>query len=52
LSLADTATMIDRLGPARSMWASLGGSMALALAQRHPGKLKSLMVVAASGDRS
>ena len=39
--------MIDKLGfgPIHVLGSSLGGSMALALAQRHPGKLKSLMVV-------
>ena len=43
----DFAAMIDRLGfgPIHVLGSSLGGSMALALAQRHPGKLKSLMVV-------
>jgi pimeloyl-ACP methyl ester carboxylesterase len=43
----DFAVMIDRLGfgPIHVLGSSLGGSMALALAQRHPGKLKSLMVV-------
>ena len=45
----DFAAMIDRLGfgPIHVLGSSLGGSMALALAQRHPGKLKSLMVVGA-----
>jgi len=39
--------MIDKLGfgPIHVLGSSLGGSMALALAQRHLGKLKSLMVV-------
>ena len=39
--------MIDKLGfgPIHVLGSSLGGSMALALAQRHPGKLKSLIVV-------
>src|SRR5712671_2965566 len=39
--------MIDRLGlgPIHVLGSSLGGAMALALAQRHPGKLKSLTVV-------
>ena len=43
----DFAAMIDRLGfgPIHVLGSSLGGSMALALAQRHPDKLKSLMVV-------
>ena len=43
----DFAVMIDKLGfgPIHVLGSSLGGSMALALAQRHPGKLKSLMVV-------
>jgi pimeloyl-ACP methyl ester carboxylesterase len=43
----DFAAMIDRLGfgPIHVLGSSLGGSMALALAQRHPGKLKSLIVV-------
>ena len=43
----DFATMIDRLpfGPIHVLGSSLGGAMALALAQRHPGKLKSLIVV-------
>ena len=43
----DFAVMIDKLGFVRIhvLGSSLGGSMALALAQRHPGKLKSLMVV-------
>src|ERR1700687_3782842 len=43
----DFAGMIDRrgFGPIHVLGSSLGGSMALALAQRHPGKLKSLMVV-------
>jgi pimeloyl-ACP methyl ester carboxylesterase len=43
----DFAVMIDKLGrgPIHVLGSSLGGSMALALAQRHPGKLKSLIVV-------
>jgi pimeloyl-ACP methyl ester carboxylesterase len=43
----DFAVMIDKLGfgPIHVLGSSLGGSMALALAQRHPGKVKSLMVV-------
>ncbi len=43
----DFAAMIDRLGcgPIHVLGSSLGGSMALALAQRHPGKLRSLIVV-------
>jgi pimeloyl-ACP methyl ester carboxylesterase len=43
----DFAVMIDKLGfgPIHVLGSSLGGSMALALAQRHPGRLKSLMVV-------
>ena len=43
----DFAVMIDKLGfgPIHVLGSSLGGSIALALAQRHPGKLKSLMVV-------
>ena len=43
----DFAVMIDKLGfgPIHVLGSSLGGSMALALAQRHPGKLMSLMVV-------
>jgi pimeloyl-ACP methyl ester carboxylesterase len=43
----DFAVMIDTLafGPIHVLGSSLGGSMALALAQRHPGKLKSLIVV-------
>jgi len=43
----DFAAMIDRLGlgPIHVLGSSLGGAMALAMAQRHPGKLKSLMVV-------
>jgi len=43
----DFARMIDRLGlgPIHVLGSSLGGSMALALAQRHPGTLKSLIVV-------
>jgi pimeloyl-ACP methyl ester carboxylesterase len=43
----DFAAMIDRLGfgPIHVLGSSLGGAMALALAQRHPGKLKSLIVV-------
>jgi pimeloyl-ACP methyl ester carboxylesterase len=42
--------MIDKLGfgPIHVLGSSLGGSMALALAQRHPGKVKSLMVVGGS----
>src|SRR5712691_9151255 len=45
----DFAAMIDRLGfgPIHVLGSSLGGSMALALAQRHSGKLKSLMIVGA-----
>ena len=43
----DFALMIDRLGfgPLHVLGSSLGGSMALALAQRHPGRVKSLIVV-------
>jgi pimeloyl-ACP methyl ester carboxylesterase len=43
----DFAVMIEKLGfgPIHVLGSSLGGSMALALAQRHPGKLKSLIVV-------
>ena len=43
----DFAVLIDKLGfgPIHVLGSSLGGSMALALAQRHPGKLKSLIVV-------
>jgi len=43
----DFAVMIDMLGfgPIHVLGSSLGGAMALALAQRHAGKLKSLMVV-------
>jgi pimeloyl-ACP methyl ester carboxylesterase len=43
----DFARMIDRLGfgPIRALGSSLGGSMALALAQRHPDRVKSLIVV-------
>jgi pimeloyl-ACP methyl ester carboxylesterase len=43
----DFAAMIDRLGfgPIHVLGSSLGGAMALALAQRHPGKVKSLIVV-------
>jgi pimeloyl-ACP methyl ester carboxylesterase len=43
----DFAVMIDKLafGPIHVLGSSLGGSMALALAQRRPGKLKSLIVV-------
>ena len=43
----DFAVMIDKLGfgPIHVLGSSLGGSMALALAQRHPGKLKSLIAV-------
>jgi pimeloyl-ACP methyl ester carboxylesterase len=43
----DFALMIDRLGfgPIHVLGSSLGGAMALALAQRHPGILKSLIVV-------
>lgn len=43
----DFAVMIDKLGrgPIHVLGSSLGGSMALALAQRHPRKLKSLIVV-------
>jgi pimeloyl-ACP methyl ester carboxylesterase len=43
----DFAAMIDKLGfgPIHVLGSSLGGAMALALAQRHSDKLKSLMVV-------
>jgi pimeloyl-ACP methyl ester carboxylesterase len=43
----DFAAMIDRLGlgPIHVLGSSLGGAMALALAQRHGGNLKSLIVV-------
>jgi pimeloyl-ACP methyl ester carboxylesterase len=43
----DFALMIDKLGfgPIHVLGSSLGGSMALALAQRHPDRLKSLIVV-------
>jgi pimeloyl-ACP methyl ester carboxylesterase len=43
----DFAVMIDRLGfgPIHVLGSSLGGAMALALAQRRPDKLKSLIVV-------
>ena len=43
----DFAVMIERLGygPIHVLGSSLGGAMALALAQRHPQKLKSLTVV-------
>jgi pimeloyl-ACP methyl ester carboxylesterase len=43
----DFAVMIDRLGfgPIHVLGSSLGGSIALALAQRHPGALKSLIVI-------
>jgi pimeloyl-ACP methyl ester carboxylesterase len=43
----DFAAMIDQLrfGPIHVLGSSLGGAMALALAQRHPDKLKSLIVV-------
>ena len=43
----DCAVMIDRLGlgPLHVLGSSLGGAMALALAQRHPDKLRSLIVV-------
>lgn len=43
----DFAVMIDKLafGPIHVLGSSLGGSIALALAQRHPSKLKSLIVV-------
>jgi pimeloyl-ACP methyl ester carboxylesterase len=43
----DFAAMIDMLGlgPIHVLGSSLGGAMALALAQRHAGKLKSLIVV-------
>jgi len=46
----DFAVMIDKLGfgTIHVLGSSLGGSMALALAQRHPGKVKSLMVVGGS----
>jgi pimeloyl-ACP methyl ester carboxylesterase len=46
----DFAVMIDKLGfgSIHVLGSSLGGSMALALAQRHPGKVKSLMVVGGS----
>ncbi len=45
----DFARMIDKLGfgPIHVLGSSLGGSMALALAQRHPDRLKSLIVVGA-----
>lgn len=43
----DFAAMIDRLGfgPIHVLGSSLGGAMALALAQRHPASVKSLIVV-------
>jgi pimeloyl-ACP methyl ester carboxylesterase len=43
----DLASLIDRLGfgPIHVLGSSLGGSMALALAQRHPERVKSLIVV-------
>ena len=43
----DFAGMIDKLGfgPIHVLGSSLGGAIALALAQRHPGRLKSLAVV-------
>jgi pimeloyl-ACP methyl ester carboxylesterase len=43
----DFAAMIDQLrfGPIHVLGSSLGGAMALALAHRHPDKLKSLIVV-------
>jgi len=43
----DFALMIEKLGfgPIHVLGSSLGGSMALALAQRHPGRVKSLIVV-------
>jgi pimeloyl-ACP methyl ester carboxylesterase len=43
----DFAALIDQLGfgPIHVLGSSLGGAMALALAQRHPDKLKSLIVV-------
>jgi pimeloyl-ACP methyl ester carboxylesterase len=43
----DFAGMIDKLGfgPIHVLGSSLGGAIALALAQRHPGRLKSLTVV-------
>ncbi len=43
----DFAVMIDRLGfgPIHVLGSSLGGAMALALAQSHPGRVKSLIVV-------
>jgi pimeloyl-ACP methyl ester carboxylesterase len=43
----DFAAMIDKLGlgPIHVLGSSLGGAIALALAQRHGGKLKSLIVV-------
>src|SRR5262245_65830946 len=43
----DFALMIDKLGfgPIHVLGSSLGGSMALALAQRHPGRVESLIVV-------
>ena len=43
----DFAVLIDKLGfgPIHVLGSSLGGAMALALAQRHPSKLKSLIVV-------
>ena len=43
----DFAAVIDRLGfgPIHVLGSSLGGAIALALAERHPDKLKSLIVV-------
>src|SRR5437588_2006668 len=43
----DFAAMIDRLGfgPIHVLGSSLGGAMALALAQRHPATVRSLIVV-------
>jgi len=43
----DFAVMIERLGhgPLHVLGSSLGGAMALALAQRHPARVKSLIVV-------
>lgn len=43
----DFAALIDQLGfgPIHVLGSSLGGAMALALAQRHPDKLKSLIVI-------
>jgi pimeloyl-ACP methyl ester carboxylesterase len=43
----DFAAMVERLGhgPLHVLGSSLGGAMALALAQRHPARVKSLIVV-------